>query len=53
MIESTNSMCTPKQSIVGFKNNILQSRENKTDMVRKSTIRKEDSFQGISKLKNF
>ena len=44
IIETDNSLCTPKQSIVGFKNNILQSRENKTEMIRKSTIRKEDSF---------
>ena len=38
IIESANSLCTPKQAVIGIKNNVLQSRENKTDF-RKSTIR--------------
>lgn len=38
MIEPVNSLFTPKQAVIGIKNNVLQSRENKTDF-RKSTIR--------------
>jgi hypothetical protein len=38
MIETANSLCTPKYAVIGINNNVLQSRENKTDF-RKSTIR--------------